>query len=143
MKLSRERMDQLKTKRIGFAPVHSGGQASVGHVVTGGRGSEKRIINPMHPTKTIKPARRDPLRLRLAKRCLASTRRGTPCQSPAVNGKSRCRMHGGARGSGAPTSERNGAYKHGERTNAARARRKELFGWIRVLRETAKAVGGE
>jgi hypothetical protein len=35
-------------------------------------------------------------------RCGAKTRRGTPCQSPAVRGKRRCRMHGGAPGSGAP-----------------------------------------
>jgi hypothetical protein len=45
--------------------------------------------NPMH----LKP--REPSRLRRAPRCLARTRRGTPCQSPAVAGKTRCRMHGG------------------------------------------------
>ena len=52
--------------------------------------------NPMH-LKTGEPSR-----LRQAPRCLARTRRGTPCQSPAVAGKTRCRMHGGAAGSGAP-----------------------------------------
>ncbi len=52
-------------------------------------------------------------------------------------------MHGGVLSSGAPTGKANGAYKHGERTNAARARRKELFGWIRVQRETAKAAEEE
>jgi NAD(P)H dehydrogenase (quinone) len=31
----------------------------------------------------------------------ARTRSGNPCRSPAVRGKSRCRMHGGAAGSGA------------------------------------------
>ncbi|MFD1280641.1 hypothetical protein [Methylobacterium goesingense] len=30
-----------------------------------------------------------------------------------MNGKARCRMHGGARGSGAPRGERNGAYRTG------------------------------
>jgi hypothetical protein len=35
-------------------------------------------------------------------RCGAKTRSGQPCMSPAVNGKIRCRMHGGAVGSGAP-----------------------------------------
>ncbi|WP_281407970.1 hypothetical protein [Methylobacterium sp. WL8] len=33
-----------------------------------------------------------------------------------MNGKTRCRMHGGAPGSGAPRGERNGAYRHGMRT---------------------------
>ena len=53
----------------------------------------KTADNPMH-LKTRKPSR-----LRRAPRCLAQTRRGTPCQSPAVAGKTRCRMHGGAAGS--------------------------------------------
>ncbi|MFZ1148666.1 MAG: HGGxSTG domain-containing protein [Xanthobacteraceae bacterium] len=35
-------------------------------------------------------------------RCGAMTRSGRPCRSPAVRGKRRCRMHGGAAGSGAP-----------------------------------------
>lgn len=30
-----------------------------------------------------------------APRCGAKTRRGTPCQAPALRGKKRCRMHGG------------------------------------------------
>ena len=29
------------------------------------------------------------------KRCLAKTRRGTPCQKAALKGKTRCRLHGG------------------------------------------------
>lgn len=48
-------------------------------------------------------------------RCGAKTRRGTPCQSPAVSGKKRCRLHGGAAGSGAPKGNRN-ALKHGRFT---------------------------
>src|SRR5258708_3643770 len=31
-------------------------------------------------------------------KCGAKTRRGKPCESPAVRGKRRCRMHGGAPG---------------------------------------------
>jgi hypothetical protein len=58
--------------------------------------------NPMH-LKTWEPSR-----LRRAPRCLARTRRGTPCRSPAVAGKTSCRMHGGAAGSGAPKGKRNG-----------------------------------
>ncbi len=40
-------------------------------------------------------------------RCGAKTRSGTPCKSPAVRGKKRCRMHGGAFGSGAPRGNKN------------------------------------
>ncbi|MGI9482021.1 MAG: HGGxSTG domain-containing protein [Hyphomicrobiales bacterium] len=50
--------------------------------------------------------------MRQSPRCGAKTRAGTPCQAPAVRGKKRCRMHGGARGSGAPRGNKN-ALKHG------------------------------
>lgn len=53
-------------------------------------------------------------------RCGARTRKGTPCRAPAVTGKARCRMHGGAAGSGAPRGNRN-ALKHGQYTAEARA----------------------
>jgi glucans biosynthesis protein len=45
-------------------------------------------------------------------RCGAKTRAGTPCRAPAVRGKARCRMHGGAAGSGAPRGNKN-ALKNG------------------------------
>ena len=45
-------------------------------------------------------------------RCGARTRTGSACRSPAVSGKRRCRMHGGAKGSGARAGNRN-ALKHG------------------------------
>ncbi|WP_366930070.1 HGGxSTG domain-containing protein [uncultured Sphingomonas sp.] len=57
---------------------------------------------------------REPEVLANAPRCLARTRSGTPCQSPAVRGKRRCRMHGGTN-PGAPRGNRN-ALKHGLRT---------------------------
>ena len=50
--------------------------------------------------------------MRNSLRCGAKTRSGTPCKSPAVSGKKRCRMHGGAKGSGAPLGNQN-ALKHG------------------------------
>jgi uncharacterized protein YjcR len=50
--------------------------------------------------------------MRKSPRCGAKTRAGTPCQAPAVYGKKRCRMHGGAQGSGAPKGNQN-ALKHG------------------------------
>jgi uncharacterized protein YjcR len=58
-------------------------------------------------------------------RCGANTRAGVPCRSPAVRGKRRCRMHGGARGSGAPKGNKN-ALKSGAYTKAARERRARM-----------------
>jgi len=51
-------------------------------------------------------------------RCGAKTRSGRPCNSPSVHGKKRCRMHGGALGSGAPRGNKN-ALKHGRYTREA------------------------
>jgi hypothetical protein len=50
-----------------------------------------------------------------ASRCGAQTRSGKKCQSPPVRGKRRCRMHGGAAGSGAPIGNTN-ALRHGHYT---------------------------
>ena len=61
----------------------------------------------------------------------ARTRKGKPCPSPAVKGKRRCRMHGGAHGSGAPTGKRNGNYRHGFYTAKAIAERRVLTALIR------------
>lgn len=73
-------------------------------------------------------------------RCGASTRRGGSCRAPAVRGKSRCRMHGGAPGSGAPKANQN-ARKHGLFTKDALAERKEiqaLLGEARKLLQQMK-----
>jgi hypothetical protein len=51
-------------------------------------------------------------------RCGARTRRGTACQAPAVRDCKRCRMHGGADGSGAPKGNQN-ALKNGRFTRKA------------------------
>ena len=50
--------------------------------------------------------------MRSSPRCGARTRKGGTCRAPAAKGKERCRMHGGARRSGAPGGNRN-AQKHG------------------------------
>jgi len=73
-------------------------------------------------------------------RCGAKTRSGGACRSPAVDGKTRCRMHGGAPGSGAPKANRN-AQKHGLFTSDAFAERKQilvLLGEARKLLEEMK-----
>jgi hypothetical protein len=63
-------------------------------------------------------------------RCGAKSRSGGPCRSPAMSGKTRCRMHGCAPGSGAPTNNRN-AFKHGVFTRQAIAERKQFQALLR------------
>ena len=74
-----------------------------------------------------------------SKRCGAKTRKGTPCNSPAVHGKKRCRMHGGAEGSGAPKGNTN-ALKSGFYTKEAIAERKQLGEMIKAYRESLNKV---
>jgi len=77
--------------------------------------------------------------MRLAARCGAKTRKGTPCRSPSVSGKKRCRMHGGAEGSGAPKGNRN-ALKHGLFTKSAIADRRALRKLLRQSRITLREI---
>ena len=58
-------------------------------------------------------------------RCGAKIRSGGSCRSPAVRGKKRCRMHGGAPESGAPRGNQN-ARKHGLFTKVAIAERRQI-----------------
>lgn len=67
-------------------------------------------------------------------RCGAKTRSGKPCQSPAVSGRKRCRMHGGAPGSGAPKGNKN-AMKHGYYTREAIKERRMLQDLLRQSRK--------
>ena len=73
-------------------------------------------------------------------RCGAKTRSGPSCRAPAVSGKGRCRMHGGAKGSGAPKENQN-AFKHGTFTKAAFQERAELRELIREVRELQRTLG--
>ena len=75
----------------------------------------------------------EPSQSRAASRCGAKTRSGG-CRSPAVNGKARCRMHGGTQGSGAPKGNRN-ALKHGVYTAKAVEERQEIRAVLRSMGE--------
>jgi uncharacterized protein YjcR len=68
-----------------------------------------------------------------SQRCGAKTRSGKPCMSPAVRGKKRCRMHGGAPGSGAPRGNKN-ALKHGLYSREAIEERRQLSAMVRQSR---------
>lgn len=89
-------------------------------VIYGTRKDELKVIEIMQPE-----------RLAMAPRCLVRTRMWTECQSPAVRGRSRCRMHGGTN-PGAPSGNRN-AWKHGGRSG-------EAEGAARMLRAMARLV---
>ena len=82
----------------------------------------------------MRPKQRDPSRLNQAPRCNARTRRGTPCQSPAVTGRKRCRMHGGTEGSGSPPGNRK-AFKHGCYSAEAIAKRRMVAALLRACRD--------
>ena len=82
--------------------------------------------NPMRLTDTGRVSRPN--------RCGARTRSGGPCKSAPVTGRRRCRMHGGADGSGAPTGARNGNYKHGRYTEELQATRRWLRQATQLLR---------
>jgi len=66
-------------------------------------------------------------------RCGATTRDGVPCQAPSVRGKRRCRMHGGARRTGAPRGNRN-ACKHGLFSQEGIAERKQIRALLKESR---------
>lgn len=75
-------------------------------------------------------------------RCGAKTRSGGSCQSPAVSGSKRCRMHGG-RGSGAPKRNQN-AFKSGlhtaEMKHLKRMLRSEIQLGERLLEDVEDAL---
>jgi hypothetical protein len=83
--------------------------------------------NPMRLTDTSAVSQ--------ATRCGAKTRSGPPCKSAPVTGRRRCRMHGGADGSGAPRGSKNGNYKHGRYTAEMAATRRWLREAAHMLRE--------
>jgi hypothetical protein len=77
--------------------------------------------------------------MRASPRCGAKTRSGRPCQAPTVRGKRRCRMHGGAKGSGAPRGNQN-ALKSGLYTGKALVERRQVEKFLRQARAFMKTV---
>jgi hypothetical protein len=72
-------------------------------------------------------------------RCGAEIRSGGSCRSPAVRGKKRCRMHGGAPGSGAPMANLN-ARKHGLFTKDAIVERRRIQALLGEARKLLQAM---
>ena len=69
-----------------------------------------------------------------SRRCGARTRIGGACHAPAMHSKKRCRLHGGAPGSGAPRANRN-ACKHGRFTVDAIAERRRIEALLEEARK--------
>ncbi len=57
-----------------------------------------------------------------------------------MSGKARCRMHGGAKGSGAPKGKRNGAYRHGLHTAEMVEAKREIAAINRAWRELRRSL---
>ena len=83
---------------------------------------QKQKNNPMHK----------------AARCGARTRQGLRCQSPAIHGKCRCRMHGGL-STGAPKGNKN-ALKHGRYTAEAIVDRRKVTALLRQARQVLRGM---
>ncbi len=67
-------------------------------------------------------------------RCEARSKRsGQTCRCPAIQGKTKCRMHGG-KGSGAPIGNQN-AWKHGDASTAVLEERRMMRALFRELAE--------
>jgi hypothetical protein len=107
------------------------------------RTNKEHARKPAMPTPTAAPGHthatpptgRDTANLANAPRCGARTRRGCPCQAPAVRGKLRCRMHGG--GSTGPRTPdglarlRAARTTHGGYTAEARAFQRHVITTLR------------
>ncbi|MGO4909813.1 hypothetical protein ACEN2J_15930 [Pseudorhodobacter sp. W20_MBD10_FR17] len=83
----------------------------------------KTNANPMHSAHT-------------APRCTAKAKAtGNRCKSPAKRGWQVCRMHGA--GGGAPTGPANGAWVHGDRSQAVEQNRRTLMALVKLARDGA------
>lgn len=72
-------------------------------------------------------------------RCGARTRNGSPCQKPALSGKTRCQLHGGR--AGAPSGEQNGNYRTGHFTKKAMQARTDAALRMRELVTLGRMIG--
>ena len=75
--------------------------------------------------------------------CCARTRRGTACQKPPLNGKTRCRLHGGL-STGPRTVEGKARiaaahWKHGRRSRAFTEARKQIWADLRAVEARMRA----
>jgi hypothetical protein len=109
--LKRYRTSGEQIVTVQHVSVSDGGQAIVGNVHAGAAGAlrsgrQQRRTHLVNRSRHIlskrvsSQHRRNTGPMRSSPRCGAQTRSGAPCLLPAIRGKQRCRMHGGARGLG-------------------------------------------
>ena len=87
--------------------------------------------DPMHRSYPM-IGNRIPIAEQIFPRCGAKTRKGTPCQCPALFGKNRCRLHGGLSLSGKDHPN----YKTGRYTGQGKAE-------LRMVRHISKLLYGK
>ena len=79
------------------------------------------------------------------KRCLAKNRKGNPCQSPALKGRARCRLHGGlstgATTSGGRARVAEANTKHGRRSKAHVEKVKQIRADLRRITLRLRRAG--
>lgn len=88
---------------------------------------------------SARPPHKDVGLMQRAVRCGARTRQGKPCRAPAVKGKKRCRMHGGAKGSGGQPGNLN-ALKHGYYSKAGVEERRRIRALLAFLAGRRKPI---
>src|SRR5438067_4656279 len=118
--LCRNRGKERPQVSVGDVSVNQGGQAIVGVTNEPSAAPAARKRAAKRGTRADQPT--TPMR--------SAHRKQTPCQSSPVRGKTRCRMHGGAAGSGAPAGNRQ-AVTNGRHTAEAIALRRELRALLR------------
>jgi len=80
-------------------------------------------------------------RLANAERCCATAKTtGNRCNAPARRGWQVCRMHGA--GGGAPVGPANGAWVHGDRSQANEQDRRLLVALAKLTRDCVTALTG-
>jgi hypothetical protein len=74
-----------------------------------------------------------------ALRCTAKAKTtGNRCNGPARRGWQVCRMHGA--GGGAPSGPRNGAWRHGDRSQAVDQDRRDLTALVKLAQVGVKTL---
>lgn len=73
-------------------------------------------------------------RFATASRCAATAKAtNAQCKGPAKRGWHVCRMHGA--GGGAPTGASNGAWRHGDRSQAVEQNKRTLMELVKLARD--------
>ena len=122
--LKRYRSAGEQTIKVQHVTVNDGGQAIVGNVSQGVGATQRMEANLMDLVQ----------RMNAAPRCSATSKRSRrKCRAPAVRGRKVCWFHGAW--GGAPKGKANGAWKHGNYSNEAKALRREFAALIRHARK--------